>query len=322
MSETFIQLSEELGEATRRFHIRREWGRTTKPGDWSVYWRDTDGFGQVLPRPAAEEVAAFYETENYYTHISYQESASNLPKRSSTYWRALQHLAWRFDNSVEADLGWWTKTLGSGSLSCLEIGCGNGNTLALLRGLGHQVVGVEPDPHARETSRAEGITVYSGTAEKLPRGLMAESFDVIIMIHVLEHCIDPVLALVNASKLLKPNGKLIVDVPNNACLGASIFGASWAWLDVPRHLNFFTPKSLEAILMASGYTIQLVEFWGYNRQFSSHWAAMQNEVSAEMGDPRGRQSWRYIALLASTILAPPERKYDSVRVVAGHAGAI
>ncbi|NAZ36649.1 class I SAM-dependent methyltransferase [Rubellimicrobium sp. CFH 75288] len=300
-----------------RLRVLRDWRRPDAAGPeggWRLHWREAEGWGQILPRPTPEEAAHHHAVPDYYTHGA-REAAPPLAGPA----RALRHAAWRLDRGAEADAAWWSAALGPAPLRVLEMGCGDGATLRLLAGLGHRVEGVEPDPEAAARAQAAGIPVRSGTAEAPPEGLRGP-FDAILLLHVLEHCLDPAAALVNLRALAAPGARLVVEVPNNACWGARIFAASWHWLDVPRHVNFFTPRSLEALLRDTGWHPQETAFWGYARQFGPDWRDAQARIGAALGCGRGGARWRYALLLALSGLAPPARKYDSVRILARPAG--
>jgi SAM-dependent methyltransferase len=112
-----------------------------------------------------------------------------------------------------------------------------------------------------------GLDVFYGTAESLPPEVKCRQYDMIVMNHVLEHTRDPLLALRNAMQLLVDGGKLVMEVPNNSCIGLKSSGIAWLHLDVPRHLYFFTPQSFRAICEKVGFEIISTEFNGYYRQF-------------------------------------------------------
>jgi SAM-dependent methyltransferase len=182
--------------------------------------------------------------------------------------------------------------------------------------MGHSVTGVEPDPAARAAAAAAGLTLLPGRAEALPERLPADGFDVVILRHVPDHCTDPARALSNAASLVAPGGRVVVEVPNNACAGATLFGPCWHWSDVPRHANFYTPKSRRAAMSGVGLQVERIEYAAHCRQFQLGWAAAQRAMGAALGDPRGAQFRRHAWLSLRTALARAERKYDSVRATA------
>ncbi|WP_337175215.1 class I SAM-dependent methyltransferase [Paludisphaera sp.] len=279
--------------------------------------RDCD-YGFVDPRPTPEEARGFYP-DNYYTHApNGRPAGGRLPFPD----RLLHNLAWRFDRSVPM-----TDALGrycAGRPRVCDIGCGSGKLLGLMRDAGADVVGVEIDEKARNTARSLGLEVYAGTAEQLPPEVEPGTFDLVWMCHVLEHCIDPVAGLASVSGLLKPSGRLVVEVPNNECLGMQRSGIAWRWLDVPRHLNFFTRKSLTGVCRLAGLEVETVEFSGYGRQFHPVWAAAEerlrlafaaaNAAASTGASTRGVGAPSRWSLLLATAGAQAGRKYDSVRV--------
>jgi SAM-dependent methyltransferase len=75
------------------------------------------------------------------------------------------------------------------------------------------------------------------------------------MFHVLEHLHDPQAYLEEARKLLKSNGRLIVQVPNAACWQFLLLRSGWSGLDVPRHLLNYRSQDLYALLDRCGFEI-------------------------------------------------------------------
>jgi predicted SAM-dependent methyltransferase len=92
-----------------------------------------------------------------------------------------------------------------------------------------------------------------------------------VMQHVLEHCYNPLQVFTNLYDLINTNGYLICEVPNNNCLALSFAGAAWAWLDIPRHLSFFTQKSLKTFSEKVGFNITATYYNGYTRQFTNRY---------------------------------------------------
>jgi SAM-dependent methyltransferase len=149
----------------------------------------------------------------------------------------------------------------------LELGCGSGARLLLLRNLGWDVQGQDVDPKAVEAARAHaGCTVHLGSLEalELPKG----SYDAIVMNHVLEHVVDPEGLLQRCSDLLVPGGRLVSIVPNLGSHAATEFGPHWWGLDPPRHLFHFSTSNLLPLAERAGLAgsevhtaIDNHEFW-------------------------------------------------------------
>jgi len=80
--------------------------------------------------------------------------------------------------------------------------------------------------------------------------------DVVLAFHVLEHDDDPLGLLDRITALLRPGGRLVIEVPNIDCLWAGVFGPYWdAWY-LPYHRSHFSGRSLRTLLQAGGLIIE------------------------------------------------------------------
>ncbi len=131
----------------------------------------------------------------------------------------------------------------------LDIGCGDGSFLIAARNLGWDVSGTEINPDLAKTS---GLNVEKSIGNLSNFG----QFDCITMWHSLEHLMDIKSTLSQVSKLLKPNGTLMIAVPDNGGLQAKFFKCKWLHLDVPRHRYHFDKDSLSFSLKDAGFTVQ------------------------------------------------------------------
>ena len=90
----------------------------------------------------------------------------------------------------------------------LDVGCGSGDTLALLKKLGWDVYGLEIDKNAVKVARERGlVNVKLGGYEKIA-SFPNNYFDSIRLYHVIEHIPDPRACLKLIYKKLKPGGRL------------------------------------------------------------------------------------------------------------------
>lgn len=304
--------------------VRSDWRRPEAAEQFALWWSDSVAFGALQPRPTEEEVAEFYDFPEYYTHSPNEETthhgATNLALR------LLMAIAYRLDRGHEPLLDWWKGVLPVTRRHCLEIGCGAGGDMQLLSPYFETIVGIDPDRRACQVARDRGLTVYEGVAEKMPSAIRDHRYDLIVMLHVLEHCLDPLLALREARAVLSDEGSMVVEVPNNMALGRSLKKDTWHWLDVPRHLNFFTEDSLRLICEQAGLKVQRIEYRGYCRQFDERWIATEAMIeSRHQGRNKSgagdfaRHALLQTALLAMTAFASKARKYDSVRAICTRA---
>jgi 2-polyprenyl-3-methyl-5-hydroxy-6-metoxy-1,4-benzoquinol methylase len=133
----------------------------------------------------------------------------------------------------------------------LEIGCGSGSYLAMMRMLGWTVCGIEPDPVAAEMAiKIADSHVHIGMIDDAP--FEPSSFDAVVSNHVIEHVYDPKSFVSSAARLLAKDGVIAVQTPNFQSLGHKLFGADLFSLDPPRHLCLFTPASLRQVFENSG----------------------------------------------------------------------
>ena len=110
------------------------------------------------------------------------------------------------------------KDLGGGSAgSMLDIGCGCGESLRAAQLAGWNAVGVEPSKEFVDTGRREfGVSIQHGFVEDA--GLPDESFDLVMLSGVLEHVYNPLELLREARRLVKAEGLVYIDVPNERSL--------------------------------------------------------------------------------------------------------
>ena len=308
-------------EMTPRLWFPRVWTQSSGRA-FALYWSDPAGFGSLFPAPTPEELARFYDVPEYDGYMA-GAAASGRPAWGAVD-RILNHVAWRVDRSDPVTAQSLHSFLGRPSFVC-DIGCGSALDLMELKRHGHRVLGIDPSPVARAAALERGVTVLEGTGEQLPPDCPRGAFDLVMMVQSLEHCRRPLAALENAASLLRPGGTLMAEVPNHECVGFQLSGPAWFHSDAGRHLHFFTRRSLEAAVRQVGLTPFRTSFVGYSRQYL--WLEAEQQVwdglyrdrqdpDAGFPTPARPTRARNWKLLARTLLAPPENKYDSVRVYA------
>jgi len=191
----------------------------------------TYGFLVTTPLPDISELAKYYETEEY---ISHTDTKRNLFEK-------VYHLVREY--AIKKKVALINTEQIKGSL--LDIGCGTGDFLAAAKNNGWSVTGIEPNENARTKANTKTNNSVFETLklESLPEN----SFDVITLWHVLEHLPDLESHVNVFRKLLKPNGSLIIAVPNYKSFDANHYKQFWAAYDVPRHLWHFSQTSIKKL---------------------------------------------------------------------------
>lgn len=225
------------------------------PAAFEVYECKECALRFVSPRPSATDIGRFYpETyqwkENESKHRGIGDFVSNLEK------------AYRY-HQIKTEIKKLERVLMPFPKKVLDVGCGTGDRLFLLRERGCDVYGVETSEQALYGQKKFGLNVYHGALE----GACFESasFDLITLYNVLEHVHNPEQLLIEVARLLKPGGHLVVEVPNAKSFQAQWFGARWAAVDIPRDLYYFNRQSLEPLLVSHGFVTKsfdvMTNFW-------------------------------------------------------------
>lgn len=177
----------------------------------------------------------------------------------------------------------------------LDVGCGGGLFLRLLREQGSSVLGLDHSLQAASVAwHANAVPAICGELEDAPLG--ASSCAAITMFHVLEHLDHPVEYLGAARELLRPRGRLIVQTPNAACWQFRLLGRAWSGLDVPRHLFDFRSSDLERLLESSGFTVLRRKYFSWRDNPASLASSL-----APILDPMGRRTRRVVESTAARI---------------------
>lgn len=140
----------------------------------------------------------------------------------------------------------------------LDLGCGRGELLDLLREGGVAAAGVESDPALATAARRRGLEVLEGDVLEVLGGQPDDAWGAATAIHLFEHLApDHLLALLHQlRRVLRPGGLLLIECPNPHSLRV---GAALFWLD-PTHRRPLLPETLSLLLRATGFEVATPRF--------------------------------------------------------------
>jgi 2-polyprenyl-3-methyl-5-hydroxy-6-metoxy-1,4-benzoquinol methylase len=149
--------------------------------------------------------------------------------------------------------------------SVLDFGCGTGILLDELQKRGSRCTGVEMSPWACRYGRERfGLTMLN--EDVMTVDLPSESFDVIVMSHVIEHLPNPPVIINRLATLLKSGGLLMIGTPYSDSLGARIFGKNWLYYLPNEHLHLFNDRSIRHLLESSNLRVQAIEHYLWRKR--------------------------------------------------------
>lgn len=135
---------------------------------------------------------------------------------------------------------------------CLDIGCGTGGYLNLLKEIGWTTYGVEINKEIADALQKKH-NMFCGPFEET--NYKTNFFDSIRISHTLEHVYDPYKTLTEIHKIIKKDGILLIEVPNTDSINAEIFNKYWTMWDAPRHLHHFNLTNLKLYLQKTNFKL-------------------------------------------------------------------
>ncbi len=195
------------------------------------------GMIYLNPRPTREEMAAFYL-------LWPQAKKEEINQYHST------RVIWR---GQKKKMNLLRRFLGKQKGRILDVGCGSGEFLSLMKKAGWQVTGLEYGKAASSLAR-EKFNIEVNNADLLDTHFADKSFEVVTFWHSLEHLYQPKETLEEVKRILKDDGLVFIALPNIDNLANRIFKDSW-YTNTPRHLFQFTSRTIETLLAGVKFKI-------------------------------------------------------------------
>lgn len=218
----------------------------------------TCGLLRLSPMPTAQELKKYYPPGNYYSY--------GVNARPSLFWRLRSYLILHSvrQNTLSRLISLFIRVpaipayVPGGKI--MDVGCGSGDTLVLLKKIGWDVYGLDIDAAAIRVAHTRGLAKVTLGGYTSLQKYPDHSFDAIRLYHVIEHLDNPELCLKIIKKKLKRGGQLIIGTPNCDSWLAGIGKQYWYNLDAPRHLFVFSPKTLQRFLVEQKFRVTATRF--------------------------------------------------------------
>tara|TARA_B100000941_G_scaffold290110_1_gene271173 strand:- start:2102 stop:2983 length:882 start_codon:yes stop_codon:yes gene_type:complete len=213
------------------------------------------GFYQINPTPSEEEITKFYADE-FYTgeYKNFNDSSLEVQLNDEEFF----HGRWNdiYQNFIEIDKKFENKA------EILDVGCGWGLALQFFKKKGYDCYGFDPAKEAVEYGCKKGLKIKHAGLKSLDV-FDGKKFDIISLFNVLEHMSDPVEVIKQIKKIIKKNGILVIDVPNEfnefQLSGRDTHKLNDWWIAPPNHLNYFSRDSLVNLLEKFDFEVKICE---------------------------------------------------------------
>ena len=199
------------------------------------------GFKFTNPRPDENDLMKYYESPQYISHKNKSNSLINF------VYKNVRKI------TVQQKAKLVGKLTNKGAI--LDYGCGTGEFLKACQDQGWQICGVEPAPAAAEQAARLTQTEIFGSIFDIGN---EKSHDAITLWHVLEHVPQLDETFIRIKQLLKPNGKIVIALPNYTSPDAQMYEEFWAGYDLPRHLYHFDKNTVSALLSKHRFELEKI----------------------------------------------------------------
>ena len=194
----------------------------------------------TFPKPDENSLPKYYESEDYISHTDGKRSLFEK------VYQIVKNIA------IQGKIKIINKYIpNKGNL--LDIGAGTGDFLIHAKKNEWKITGIEPNIKAKTIAESKGVAFVENL-----EALQSNFYDAITMWHVLEHVPDIEKQIIELKRLLKPNGVILIAVPNFNSFDAKYYKDFWAAYDVPRHLWHFSKTSVKILFERKKLQLQKI----------------------------------------------------------------
>lgn len=211
------------------------------PGEFKIIRCGHCGLERTSPRPTADTIGVYYPSD----YGPYQSGSSK-----NIVTKPIGIKGWILDK-----VGLESRRLPSiAPGDMLEVGCSSGNYMEQVKRIGWHVEGIEFSDEAASIARSKGFKVLTSSIESAEPP--SSCYDVITAWMVIEHLHEPVEALTKMKQWVKPEGYLVMAVPDRESVSRYLFKNLAYDLHLPNHLFHFSKKSLTQTLESAGWEVE------------------------------------------------------------------
>jgi len=207
------------------------------------------------PQPAPDKLGSYYESDDYISHTDGKRSL--FEKLYHTVKQKALRDKIKLIEQFQPKKG-----------KIIDIGAGTGDFLVMAQKNGWEIIGVEPSEKAKGIAKAKGVNFVDNLSD-----VQDHSADVITMWHVLEHVPNVEAQITELKRILKPDGVIVIAVPNFKSYDAQHYGKFWAAYDVPRHLWHFSKTAIK--MLFSKQDLELIKT--FPMKFDSFYVSLLSE---------------------------------------------
>jgi 2-polyprenyl-3-methyl-5-hydroxy-6-metoxy-1,4-benzoquinol methylase len=201
----------------------------------------------------------------------------------------------------------------------LDIGCGQGTFLQLLRREGWEVQGTELAEEPARRARLAGIPVFLGEIQEGQFG--EETLDLVTLWHVVEHLRDPAGDMRRISPMIGKKGLVALSTPNVESVQARVFRERWFHLDAPRHLYLFSPETLNRLMAQAGFRMVYLNhfpleqnLYGWVQSALNRMTSPEGALYSFLKNQPGRKRLENLPLLAKMLLLSAALLFPSILI--------